>query len=735
MNSDDEPTLPDFHGRFLISALCDKIATYLPPEAVSEVYAAFLFAAEAHDGQVRRSGEAYIYHPMAVAGILSGMRLDTPTLIAAILHDVIEDTPVTRTQVAAAFGEQVATLVDAVSKFKHIPSNHEQGDPNYQHKDAAKAATLHKLLMAMTRDVRVMLVKLADRLHNIRTIQYMKPASQRRIAAETLEIYTPVAERLCLGELGAEMEDRAFEALHPLRYQVLKQHLDQHSHQHHEALDKIQHSFENRLSKHDIVAKVRLLPHQPYRVYRQLKDIIKENKAHGIKGSIKQLQGTFCYRIVVEDINTCYRVLGLVHSLYTPLQNKIRDHIALPKPNQYRALHTRLLGTRGLHALEVQILTPDMDRFAKFGIINQNYYQVLNNDNPRGQTTSWMQGLQDLGDNTADVLDFMEQVKINLFPGEVYVFTPNNDIIELPHGATVIDFAYAIHSDIGNHLIAAKVDNSMTNALRTPLKSGQRVEVRTASWAAPKPEWLNCSVTAKARTHIRKYLTHIDQQTAANLGRNLLDNVLQKYQLSLDGLNKAQCAKLQQQYQCDDMDCLYADIGLGKHSAYLVAQYLALPAETKVENSSSNPVFINGTEGMSVSLAQCCQPLPGDRIRGQLNSGRGLVIHTQHCPNYHPQHQDEWLNLSWAEDVETEFSVDLDVEVDDKHGSLGHVATSLGELGINILHLKIRELDGVHSVLQLQINVRHSQQLHHAMNRLRRLPCVYNTHRKQIKKA
>jgi len=725
--------LPNFEGRFLISDLCECLKSYLPEAGIKQVYNAYLFAAEAHDGQTRRSGEAYVYHPVMVTGILSGMRLDAPTLTAAMLHDVIEDTPVTQDQVAEEFGQQVADLVDAVSKFKSLKKSE-------AHQKERKAATFHKMFMAMTRDVRVILIKLADRLHNMRTIGFKKPASRRRIARETLEIYTPIADKLCLGKLRTELEDLSFQALYPRRYRIIKHCLQQHAQRYQDSLKQIQQSLENRLNSVQIDVKVRLLAHPPYQTYRLMHCLISHKQSHHELESLEQLRGMFCFRLVVKEIDHCYRVMGQIHNLYKPKPQGIRDHIAIPKPNQYRGLHSRLIGTKNLHILEVQMLTEDMDDFAEFGIVNQNVYQSINQGKQRSHASEWMRGLQDLGDNTDGAQDFMEHVKINLFPDEVYVFTPKGDIIELPQDATLIDFAYAIHTDIGNHLVAAKIDNVWTNHVRTRLKSGQRIEVRTAKWTTPKPEWLNFAVTAKARSHIRYYLNHLNKETAINLGLRLLDNSLSAYQLTTQQLTPAQCQQLLQKFECKKLEDLHAEIGLGKQSAYLVAKQLNLSIDQSPHQQTDHearkaprlPLLIHGTEGMLVSLAKCCQPLPGDPIHGYLVGGRGLVIHTLYCHNHKKQKQDDWLALSWASKVKKEFTVDLQIEVNDQHGSLGQVATTLGNLGVNIDKLDVEALDGIHSLLNTRIKVQHSQQLQNVMRQLQALSSVHDTRRKQV---
>lgn len=707
--------------RFLISDLCKLAESYLTPEQVAELYRAYMVGAEAHDGQMRRSGEPYISHPLSVAGILAHMRMDAPTLIAALLHDVIEDTDLTKEQVASTFGEQVAELVDGVSKLRNM---------NFANKAEAQAASFHKMIMAMTRDIRVILLKLADRLHNMRTIKYMKPESRRRKCRETLEIYAPIATRLSISKFGDELEELGFAGLHPWRHRVIKKHLEDNLRRHHELFNKIQATIEHRLEQQGIQAKIELYQKSTYSLYKKM-----PTKQHNAKQLFKD---TFGFRIIVADVDTCYRVLGAVHSLYKPKPGNFKDYIAIPRSNHYQSLHTRLFGYKGLKSIDIRIRTHDMQQFAEYGISAQGLYQYHGEKKP-DCTHNWLRTLLDLRESSINSVEFLEHVKLDLFPDEVYVFTPKGDIIELPRGATVVDFAYAIHSDIGDKLNAAKIDDRMMAPLNTQLHSGQVVEVFTANWTSPKPEWLDFAITGRARSHIRRFLKSLNQEQAVRLGQRIFDRELERYSLSVEKLNPQQCRSLLDKFNFDSMDDLLADIGLGNHLAYLVARHLSesLPTTTlpqpvaDSEQPSNTPLVIKGTEGMVVSLAKCCHPIPGDAIKGYVSPGRGIVVHTQQCKNMTAYRSpSNWLELSWAEQLDTEFLVVLRVEVKNEKGVLGKVSTVIGDLGINIEDVSSDPRNGVSSNIDFSVRVKDRRHLAQLIRALRQQIVVKRTSRK-----
>ncbi len=719
MTKPDIPDLPE--PRFQINDLCALTDLYLTPEEVAELYRAYLVSAEAHDGQMRRSGEPYIFHPLSVAGILARLRMDTPTLIAALLHDVIEDTHITKEQIASTFGAQVADLVDGVSKLRNM---------NFANKAEAQAASFHKMIMAMTRDIRVILLKLADRLHNMRTIKHMKAESRRRKSRETLEIYAPIAARLCIGNLAEELEDLSFAGLYPWRHRIIKKQLEENLRKHHELLNKIQAAVEHRLAQQGIAAKVELYQKSAYALYKKL-----PRKQRGGKQLFKD---TFGFRIIVADVDHCYRVLGAVHSLYKPKPGNFKDYIAIPRANHYQSLHTRLFGYKGLSSIDVRIRTQDMQNFAEYGIIVQGLYRS-------GKAQAWLGKMNDLlGENPGDFVDFMANVKLDLFPDEVYVFTPKGDIIELPKGATAVDFAYAIHSDLGNKLNAVKIDDQMMAPLNTQLRSGQTIEVFTANWTSPKPEWLDFAVTAKARSHIRQFLKGLNQEQAMRLGQRIFDRELERYNLSVDKLSDVQRQLLLEKFGFADFNALLTDIGLGNHLAYLVARHLQpelqdtplAPLNTQLSSSSPSPLsnaplVIKGTEGMVVSLAKCCRPIPGDAIKGYVSPGRGIVVHTHNCKNMNAHRSpNSLLELTWAELPAGEFLVDIRVEVSNSKGVLGKVSTTLGNIGINIEAVSSDPHSGANSSIDFSMRVRDRRHLAQVLRALRQQVAVKRVMRK-----
>ncbi len=708
--------------RFLISDLCALAETYLTPEQIAELYRAYLVSAEAHEGQVRRSGEPYISHPLSVAGILAQMRMDTSTLVAALLHDVIEDTELTKEQVVSTFGEQVGELVDGVSKLRNM---------DFASKAEAQAASFHKMIMAMTRDIRVIVLKLADRLHNMRTIHYMKPESRRRKSRETLEIYAPIGTRLCIGQLSEELEERGFAGLYPWRHSIIKRQLDEHFRKHHELLNKIQTTIEHRLEQQGIEAKVELYQKASYSIYKKM-----PTKQHNAKQLFKDIFG---FRIILKDVDTCYRVLGAVHGLYKPKPGNFKDYIAIPRSNHYQSLHTRLFGYKGLNSIDVRIRTQDMQAFAEYGIIAQGLCCSTHTQN--GDCThDWMRSLLELRDSTTNSVEFLEHVKIDLFPDEIYVFTPKGEIIELPKGATVVDFAYAIHSDIGNKLNAVKIDDRMMAPLHTCLRSGQTVEVFTANWTSPKPEWLDFAITAKARSHIRRFLKTLNQEQAMRLGQRIFDRELARYGLSVEQLTTEQQTSLLETFDFESMDTLLADIGLGNHLAYLVARHLQQqqigPQLTAIPHISDNvhpdaPLVIKGTEGLVVTLGKCCHPIPGDPIKGYVSPGRGIVVHTQNCKNMTAyRNPANWLELAWANKPDCEFLVSIRVEVNNEKGVLGKISTVIGDLGVNIEDVSSDPRNGVNSNIDFLVHVCDRRHLAQVLRTLRHQVAVKRVSRR-----
>jgi len=698
--------------RFLISDLCELLESYLDKEQVSEVYRAYLLGAEAHEGQHRKSGEPYIYHPVAVARILAEMHMDPQSISAAILHDVIEDTGIAKERIEKEFGEEVAELVDGVSKLTQI---------KFESQAEAQAENFRKMMLAMVRDIRVILVKLADRLHNMRTLGVMRIDKRRRIARETLDIYAPIANRLGMNQIRLELEELGMAALYPMRYRVLSEVVKKARGNRKEILNKIESAIQQRLDEEQLKCRLQSREKHIYSLYKKIRDRA---------GSFNEVFDVYAFRIIVDNVDTCYRVLGKMHNLYKPVPGKFKDYIAIPKANGYRSLHTVLFGPYGV-PVEVQIRTEDMERVAESGIAAHWLYKSSDKssgaNNAQTRAREWLRELLEMQRNAGNSLEFLENVKIDLFPDEVYVFTPAGEILNLKRGATSVDFAYAVHTDVGNTCIAAKIDRRLA-PLRTPLLNGQTVEVITAAGAHPNPAWLNFVATAKARSNIRHYLKNLQNDEAAELGQRMLDKALQGLGSTLQDTPEGDLLQIIEEFGFDSCEALCADIGLGNRAAMLVARRL-VPAEEGAETQDdghSQPLAIRGTEGMVVHFARCCRPIPGDNIIGFISAGRGLVIHTETCKNLvdYRNRPDKWIDVQWQPDIESEFPVEVRVDVTNEKGVLATIASEISALESNIENVSIEERGGLDISLNFTLTVRDRQHLARVMRGVRKLTAV-----------
>ncbi len=698
--------------RYLISDLCAFLESYLSDDQIREVYRAYIFGAEAHEGQRRKSGEPYIYHPIAVARILAEMRMDHKCLMAALLHDVIEDTPTAKEQLALAFDQEIAELVDGVSKLTQI---------DFKSRAEAQAASLRKMLLAMTKDIRVILIKLADRLHNMRTLGVMAPEKCRRVSRETLEIYAPIANRLGIYGLRLELEELGFSHYWPWRHAILERALKRARGARSELVATVEHALRQRLRQEGIDGQVVGRQKHLYGIYRKMRDK---------KRSFTEVVDVFAFRAIVDRVDTCYRVLGQVHNLYKPLPGRFKDYIAIPKSNGYQSLHTVLVGPQGL-PIEIQVRTEDMHRVAEAGIAAHWMYKSGTDDdgNPQALAADWLQNLLEMQRGAGDSVEFLEHVKVDLFPDEVYVFTPRGQIMVLPRGATVVDFAYAIHSDVGNTCVAARIERRLA-PLRTVLHSGQTVEIINAPGAVPNAAWLNFVVTGKARANVRSYLKNLQRKEAEALGRRLLDAELSDFGLDLDRLAPERLTSYLAEARLDGLGALLADVGLGNRMPALVARRLlseeGAGAEGGREDEHHHRFSIRGTEGMVVTYARCCRPIPGDDIGGLFSPGKGIVVHRQECRNlgnFHSQ-RDKWLDVDWASDGNADFSTEIRVEVGNRRGALATVAAAIAEQGSNIENVQSRDKDGLTSTLDFLISVRGRRHLARIMRRLRQIPLV-----------
>src|SRR5690349_9207891 len=693
--------------------LINSVETYLPAEQVERVRSAAEFGAEAHEGQKRLSGEPYIAHPLAAAQILADLHMDPDTIIAAILHDVIEDTPISKEELAGKFGAAVAEIVDGVTKLDQI---------QFKSRAEAQAESFRKMLLAMVRDLRVILVKLADRTHNMRTIEAVAPARRRAIARETLDIYAPIAERLGLYNMKLELEDLGFKALYPRRYQVLERALRRARGNQKEFLKKIDQQLNAALLKAEISAHVETREKHLYSIYRKMR------RKRALLGEIVDVYGL---RIIVDKPDTCYRALGIVHSVYKPMPGRFKDYIAIPRVNGYQSLHTTLFGPNGV-PIEAQIRTEDMDSVAESGIAAHWKYKTGSDAEslPQQQRArEWLSNLVELQEDGSSE-EFLESVKVDLFPDKVYVFTPKGTILRLPSGATVVDFAYAVHTDIGNRCVAAKVDRRLT-PLRTVVRNGQTVEIITAKGAAPNPSWVNFVVTAKARSAIRHYLKGLRRTEAIGLGAKLLAQALGEFSLSLEDVSEEVRRAALGELGLKDLDELYEKIGLGERLAPLVARRLLPAAPAGSGPGGLAPLAIAGTEGLLVSYARCCFPIPYDPIFAFLSAGRGVVLHRENCVNVedYRKHPEKWLPVSWQTAPDRMFSSEIRIYVVNRTGVLAAVAAAIASTDSSIDHVSIDEHDSDTSVLTFELKVRDRKHLARIVRVIHRMPDIVRVSR------
>jgi len=697
-----------------LKELLSAASAYLPPEHVERIREAAEFGAEAHRGQKRKTGEPYIAHPVAAAEVLASLRLDADTIVAAILHDVIEDTPIAKEDLASRFGQSVADIVDGVTKLDQI---------QFKSREEAQAESFRKMLLAMVRDLRVILVKLADRLHNMRTIEGMAPPRRRAIARETLDIYAPLAERLGLYAMKLELEDLGFHALYPRRYKVIEKALKRARGNQKEFLTRISETINTALSKAGIEAEVEAREKHLYSIYRKM-----QRK----RASLSEIVDVYGLRVIVESVDHCYRALGVVHGAYRPMPGRFKDYIAIPRVNGYQSLHTTLFGPNG-QPIEAQIRTRDMHRVSESGIAAHWKYKSgeASAGHEQARAREWLSNLismQEAGSSE----EFLESVRLDLFPDKVYVFTPKGKILRLPHGATVVDFAYAVHTDVGNRCVAAKVDRRLA-PLRTQLRNGQTVEIVTAPGAIPNPSWVNFVVTAKARAAIRQYLKGLRRSEAIELGQRLVNQSLAEFDLSLTDISENALVATAGELGMADTDELFEKVGLGERLAPLIARRLG-PAAPSIPGtggeeggeSAPAPLAIAGTEGLLVSYARCCFPVPGDPILAYLSSGRGIIIHREDCANVddYRKHPEKWISVAWAEQLGRMFGCELRVEVQNRMGVLAAVASSIAATETNIDHVELEERDTDTSVLIFEVRVRDRQHLASVIRVIRRMPDV-----------
>ena len=693
-----------------IEQLSEQLSSYLKPEDIHQVREAFDFSKVAHAGQFRKSGEAYIYHPIAVAGILAQWHMDPQALMAALLHDVVEDTPTTKIEIGEKFGKQVADLVDGVSKLDKI---------EFQTEIHAQAENFRKMLLAMARDVRVILIKLADRLHNMRTLNVMHAEKRKRIAGETLEIYAPIANRLGLNSVYQELEDLSFRYLYPTRYRVLAKAVKAARGNRREVVGKVLEAIKQRLHEANVEASVTGREKHLYSIYRKMQE---KNLA------FSEVFDIYGFRVLVKDAPSCYLALGVLHGLYKPIPGKFKDYIAISKANGYQSLHTTLFGPFGT-PLEVQIRTFDMHKLAEAGVASHWLYKSTDTslNEVQQKTHQWLQSLLEIQSESGDSAEFLEHIKVDLFPDEVYVFTPKGKIMALPRGATAVDFAYAVHTGVGNRCVAVKINHELM-PLRTELRNGDQVEIVTAAHANPNPAWLNYVVTGKARSHIRHFLKTMQYQESATFGERLLNQALHALKIEVVDINAAHWESLLRETGAKSKAEILADIGLGKRLSLVVARQLVAQTEpVSSERKSLGTITIRGSEGMAVQFAKCCRPIPGDPIIGFIKKGQGLLIHTHDCPSIarYRDDPDKWLDVEWDPDTKKMFDVNIKLIVANQRGVLAKVAAEIAEEGSNIDNVSMGEEDGSsYTSIHFTLQVEDRPHLARVMRGLRKIPEV-----------
>ena len=700
----------------MLNVLTDKLSSYLEPKEVAKVERAYRYSEQCHRGQMRQSGDPYITHPLAVANILADMHMDHESLMAALLHDVIEDTGVTKGQISRRFGRTVADLVDGVSKLTEI---------EFESKAEQQAESFQKMTLAMSRDIRVVLVKLADRLHNMRTLGVLAPAKRRRIARETLDIYAPIAQRLGINDIRLEFEDLGFAAMYPLRHRRLREAMKAARKNRKEIVTEIHQAIEMRLENESFPALVKGREKHLWSIYKKMRTK---------KKSFRDIMDVFAFRLVVDSADDCYRILGMMHNIFKPVPGEFKDYIAIPKANGYQSLHTVLVGMHGV-VIEVQIRTKEMERMANYGIAAHWEYKTgsQNVDGNQRRANRWVQGLLEMQKQAGDSLEFLEHVKADLFPDEVYVFSPKGTIVELPSGATAVDFAYSVHTGIGDSCIACRVDGELT-PLSEQLQSGQKIEIITAEGAQPNPNWLNFVVTAKARSAIRHFLKNQQHDESVDLGKRLLDQALANLGTQYNQLKKSQIKRLLKETGASTFEYVLQQIGLGNRVPFAVANLLVPASKREVADGKKNntlPVVIDASDGLLLHYGRCCHPIPGDPILGHISPGKGLVIHYESCRNLKEirSNPEKCMPLTWSTVVKGEFPVEIKVEVTPERGFIAALASRMTEEDATIEHISVNEKDSFTSIVDVVLSVRDRIHLADIMRRARSLKPVRRIYR------
>ncbi len=700
----------------MLTVFINKLSSYLDEKEVAKIQRAYTYSEKCHSGQMRQSGDPYITHPLAVANILADMHMDHESLMAALLHDVIEDTGVTKGQISRRFGRTVADLVDGVSKLTEI---------EFETKAEQQAESFQKMTLAMSRDIRVVLVKLADRLHNMRTLGGLSPEKRRRVARETLDIYAPIAQRLGINDIRIEFEDLGFAAMYPLRHRRLREAMKAARKNRKEIVTEIHQAIELRLENESFDAVVKGREKHLWSIYQKMRTK---------KKSFRDIMDVFAFRLVVDNVDDCYRTLGMMHNIFKPVPGEFKDYIAIPKANGYQSLHTVLVGMHGV-LIEVQIRTKEMEKMANYGIAAHWEYKAggKTGDGHQRRATRWIQGLLEMQKQAGNSLEFLEHVKADLFPDEIYVFTPKGTIVELPSNATPIDFAYSVHTGLGDRCIACRVDGELT-PLSQHLQSGQKIEIISTAGAQPNPNWLNFVVTAKARSAIRHFLKNQQHDESVDLGKRLLDQALANLGTKYNELKKSQIKSLLKETGAPTFEYVLQQIGLGNSVPFAVANLLIPANKRKISDDKKNstlPVVIDASEGLLLQYARCCHPIHGDPILGHMTPGKGLVIHLESCRNLKEirSNPEKCMPLTWSTVVTGEFPVEIKVEITPERGFIAALASRITEEDATIEQISVNEKDPYTSIVDVVLTVRDRIHLADILRRARSLTPVRRIYR------
>ena len=713
------PSLTRSKKVFGIEDLCNYMQRRFDESQIKEVNAAFELAEQAHTGQSRVSGEPYISHPLAVARIVFELNMDHRCVMAALLHDVVEDTSVSIDQIGEQFGQDVALLVDGLSKLTHL---------KFKSRAEAQAANFQKMLLAMVDDIRVILIKLADRIHNMRTLGVMPDEKRRRIARETLEVYAPISNRLGIYRMKNELEDLGFKALYPARYRVLDEAVKKRQKDRVELVQKFEIMAKGKLEEASIDAEVHGREKHLYSLYQKMR---KKRSA------FEDIFDMFAVRVVVNTVDDCYRALGVIHRVHNPLPKQFKDYIVIPKSNGYQSLHTVLLSPAAV-PIEVQIRTQEMDRFAETGVAAHWMYKEGQSNSAQQRAHQWISDLMDIKDTSENTIDFYENVKVDLFPDEIYVFSPEGDIYRLPQGATAVDFAYQVHSDIGNSCLTAKVDRKPVS-LSMPLESGQTVEVIRSDTQRPNPYWLNFIVTPKARSAVRNFIKHQSVEKTIEFGSTLMGRALQRHDTNIEAIDQSALDSLLKHMELSDLDSLYHEVGLGNQIPSMVASWLLnegdLGAEVKRKipvnkESDPGPLIVEGGEDAIISLAKCCQPIPGDNIQGMITAGKGVLVHRTECSNVARQRRraKEWVAVVWGTEIAGSFQTNVIVEINNVPGVLAKISNVMSEMDTNIEDIRFERNESI-SILDFTLSVSDRNHLGRLIKRVRSLYAVHRARR------